>query len=263
LKSHTTQEVSVEAEEHSTGFQTILADIVPPSLVLSSAGWRDVECLNDDLHRVGSIAGCYFSLHRIKRERNKWVVIYYARENHGMGEAVAELRLVVGELFLKADSSSAFGMRAELTSYMPARTKPLVYGKLAPCAKLEIIILKEEKESVFESGCDVDGDYVRASCRQTTNQSALWIRKSTVGKRHYLMIQPNRNRTGQDTAAITSSLDHDELSALEAELPQHWDPSDASAGKTESLVSSLDAARQHGVQDPSVYSCRQWRIRVR
>lgn len=314
LSSHDTREVKIKSEDHdSANFQTKLRNVVPPSLTMSDGGWINMEGLDKDCHRVEAISGCSFNLHRIKRERKKWVIVYYARENHGIGEAVAELRLQVGELYLDGESSGVFGMCAELTSYMPSRTEPRIYGRIAPCAKLIIrardtglpeewagrnktakatvrvegtgtsdsprveVGLKDSvatdirnavvKEKAFkeaksrgearrwlyadnwkqwpskislcvQSGTsalvNLSGEYVRASCRQTTNQSALWIKKGARNERPlYILIQPNVNRTGSSKAVVSCSVNHDDLSSVIAEFPPVWEPCDAFTPKDE------------------------------
>jgi hypothetical protein len=72
------------------------------------------------------------------------------------------------------------------------------------------------------------GDFHRASCRQTTNQSALWVRKGTGGRPPlYLLIQPNVHRTGPDRGILSFSTNHSDHSAIIAWLPRDWQPCDA------------------------------------
>ena len=75
----------------------------------------------------------------------------------------------------------------------------------------------------------IDGDYHRSPCRQTTNQSALWIRHRE-GKNEtplYLIIKPNVGRTGPDAAVISTSISHDDVSAILVSFSTSWQPSDA------------------------------------
>lgn len=50
----------------------------------------------NDRHRVKGLVGSIFSLHRIRRQRRKWIITYYARDHSN--QAVAELRVSVGEV---------------------------------------------------------------------------------------------------------------------------------------------------------------------
>jgi len=63
---HDTREVTLSVAEHCHGsFQAKLRDALPSSLKLSEGGWRDLENLGEDRHRVRSIRNCTFLLHRI------------------------------------------------------------------------------------------------------------------------------------------------------------------------------------------------------
>ena len=319
LESHDTEDVDILAGEHCLGsFQTKLRQIVPPTLVFQKEGIDEIAHLTDDQHRVSTLSNCVFGLHRIKRDRRKWLISYYARDNHGIGEAIAEFRITVGELGLEKaanveESFIEIGMKGELTSFFPARTEPLVYGPLDACAvvivsqgcneilwrgraadttwtfcldgvgatdspRIEVgltdaaeqslvaaskmksnansfkaakdrgeerrwlypkkwkqwpekIQLKATVGSSDQSRSAVDllsGTYERARCRQTTNQSALWIKRgSSEEPSFYILIKPNVNRTGPDTAVVSSSLAHDDTSSILAVLPWDWEPSDA------------------------------------
>ena len=317
LSSHKTRKVHIEND--AVSFQAQLRQIVPPALCLSEELWQCIKALdNDDSHQVGGITGCSFNLHRIKRERRKWVVVFYAKQNHGIGEAVAGIELTIGELFLKG-MEPALGVMVELTSYTPARMEKPVFGLLEPCAKMLLLrnengVAKEQwlgrKKNIemevqitcsgqkdsprIEMGllgevetliCSdvsdkqatafkrakergeerrwiypenwkrwpecitlqvkgsagdasrINGQYVRASCRQTMNQSALWRKRGVVDQETlFLVIRPNVNRTGPDRAVITSSLDHSAHSCIVAEFPTFWQPCDASETKTETLT---------------------------
>lgn len=80
----------------------------------------------------------------------------------------------------------------------------------------------------------VKGLYRRVDCGQTINQAALWIKEATQlfgpavpQPGIYLMLKPNTSRTGGDRAIITTSMDHNDDSAILAELDQTWQPCDA------------------------------------
>ena len=87
---------------------------------------------------------------------------------------------------------------------------------------------------------DISGTYERARCRQTTNQSALWIKRGSAGKPSlYILIHPNVNCTGPDTAVVSSSLAHDDTSSILAVLPWVWQPSDALDPKTYNVTAVI------------------------
>lgn len=144
LDSHKTVEISISSEEHCLAkFQSKLRQLVPPTLVFDAQGIDEIAKLNDDEPRVSGLSNYVFALHRIKRDRKKWSIIYYARDKNGLGEAIAEFRIVVGELERQdiADGDEQrvdVGMRGFLTSFFPAKTEPLVYGPLAPCAVVTV-----------------------------------------------------------------------------------------------------------------------------
>ena len=317
LTSHDTVDIDISNEDHSlSSFQSKLRQIVPPTLVFGKEGIDKIAEMNDDTYRVSGLSNFVFSLHRIKRERRKWLIIYYARDNNGIGEAVAEFRITVGELQCEEiqsfeGSRIEMGMKGELTSYFPARTKPLVYGPLDACA---VVVVLEGSENIRWKVRNVDtvvsslhlegegttdsprvevgltdtaaqslvdasktkfnakhyqaakkrgegrrwlypeqwkqwpekihldatsagsaydstlsGTYERAQCRQSINQSALWIKRGTAEKPTalYILIKPNVHRTGPDVAVISRSSSHEDTSSIVAALPVDWQPSDA------------------------------------
>jgi site-specific DNA-cytosine methylase len=316
LTSHDTIVVDISNEEHNlSSFQSKLRQLVPPTLTFGKEGIGKIAEMNDDTYRVSGLSNFVFSLHRIKRDRRKWVIIYYARDNNGIGEAVAEFCITVGELQCEEiqsfdGSRIEMGMKGELTSYFPARTKPLVYGPLDACAVVvvlegsdiihwkarnadTVVSLHLEGEGTTDSprvevgltdtaakslvdaskkkfnakhyqaakkrgeerrwlyperwkqwpekiylnatsagsayDSTLSGTYERARCRQTINQSALWIKRGTAKKPSalYLLIKPNIHRTGPDYAVISRSSSHKDTSSIVAVLPVDWQPSDA------------------------------------
>ena len=138
-------------------FENKLRNFVPPSLVFNKEGLESIAQMNKDCHRVSGLSGLMFSLHRIRRQRRKWIITYYARDS--LSQAVAEFRLTVGEIktedarniscTVKGDftssvhsptsSTTTVGLLTELTSFLPAKTAPLVYGLLEPCIVKKII----------------------------------------------------------------------------------------------------------------------------
>jgi site-specific DNA-cytosine methylase len=86
---------------------------------------------------------------------------------------------------------------------------------------------------------EINGDYKRAACRQTTNQSALWIKHGNKDRPAlYLIIKPNVGRTGPDTAIISRSISHEDFGAILVSIPS-WQPSHA----LDSSKHSMDAEK--------------------
>ena len=78
----------------------------------------------------------------------------------------------------------------------------------------------------------IGGSYHRSTCRQTTNQSALWIRSGDTTR--YIIIKPNVHRTGPDECVLSESIDYNDSSSILAYFPRGWQPEDAfSTGETE------------------------------
>lgn len=75
----------------------------------------------------------------------------------------------------------------------------------------------------------VCGVYKRAGCRQTTNQSALWIKEDAGDDlpTTYILIKPNVNRTGPDAVIVSTSISHEDSSCILAVFPSSWQPCDA------------------------------------
>jgi hypothetical protein len=109
-----------------SSFENKLRYFVPPLLYFNKEG---LECiaLNKDRHRVMGLVGLMFSLHKIRRQRRKWIITYYARDH--LNQAVAEFRVTVGEIITSELSSSVqannLGVLGEFTSFLPAKTDPL------------------------------------------------------------------------------------------------------------------------------------------
>jgi hypothetical protein len=294
-------------------FETKLRSIVPLSLYLGKDGIDKIADVEGDRFRIRGLDKFNFGLHRIKRDRAKWLIIYCARDNNGVGEPVAELRITVGETRrVQACEPDVLGLLCELTSFMPARSEPLQYGKLTPCCQIFVpcltnesaptigdnswqvrkhelcstitlsghgytdshrkdvgwteevaaaleynakdkantkhyeaaLVRKEERRWCYPKNWKkwpesirircfekidprVPGKYHRASCRQTTNQSALWIKQVGGEPSVYLLLRPNFNRTGGDNAIISTSIDYNDTRCILAELDPYWQPCDA------------------------------------
>ncbi|KAL3914572.1 MAG: hypothetical protein SGARI_000052 [Bacillariaceae sp.] len=287
--------------------------MAPSLLVFGSGGVQFLANLNGkDTHRVKDLDKFVFHLQKIQRRRQKWELLYFARDRDGVGEVVAGFKVSVGEISRESQSEThmpRLGLKGELVSYFPAKTAPLVRGLLKPCAVLTIDAgkngqakweaisspttvdlsvsgidpeasnryelglldkahddlkwwarngpqkkhyknalerknrLAEERRWTYPEdwkewpatlqvessadGLDIEGTYQRASCRQTINQSALWIREAGSKASRYLIIKPNVGRTGPDTAIISASISPDDVSDILVSLPSWWQPCDA------------------------------------
>lgn len=139
-------------------FENKLRNIVPPLLFFNKEGLEYVATVtNKDRHRVRGLVGAMLSLHKIRRQRRKWVITYYIRDN--INQAVAEFRVTVGEISTagavataSANSfpSNKLGVLGEFTSFLPAKTEPLVYGQLDPCIHKQVL-LKQDGLSIDET----------------------------------------------------------------------------------------------------------------
>ncbi|KAI2506740.1 pyrimidine dimer repair by nucleotide-excision repair [Fragilaria crotonensis] len=83
--------------------------------------------------RVNGLDTLVFQLHRLKRGRKKWDLIYYARDNNGVGENMAEFKISVGEMGRKEKAQPRWVLPL-LKSFMPARSEPLLFGLIDACA---------------------------------------------------------------------------------------------------------------------------------
>lgn len=77
----------------------------------------------------------------------------------------------------------------------------------------------------------VGGTYIRADCRQTVNQDALWIRRD--GPPLHLLIKPQVSRTGPDFAIVSRSISATDDSSIVAILPEFWQPEDTLVDKSQ------------------------------
>ena len=157
--SHDINELILTNEVHAhEKFETKLRSIMPANLILSQDGINEISAVGKDKHRVAGLSEFMFSLHRMKREQNKWVIVYYAREG-GIGEAVGEFKITIGEVESRSQAATILGVQGELTSFFPAKKDPLVYGRIRPCARLRLLegeskmtwLVKETESSTFLS----------------------------------------------------------------------------------------------------------------
>lgn len=324
LDSHVTKEIYISPDTHNNGkFRSRLLSVAAnKAFVFSKEGIQEIASLGDgeDTHRVSGLSNYKFCFHDIKRSSSnkKWIIVYYAREGF-VDEPVAEFRISIGELKrenLMEAKDVEIGVMGELVSFLPAKTAPLVYGKLDSCATVTVrkdsqdvcwegkgpdsvvclivkgegseesprvemglsdaaadslveatrgssnrkhfqsavkrgekrrwtyptnwkewptkITIQRELSDMLDETLEHDAKYIlgtyrRAGCRQTTNQSALWI-KEDIGDglpTMYILVQPNENRTGPDTVIVSSSISHKDTSCIRAIFSRFWDPCDA------------------------------------
>jgi SNF2-related domain len=136
LDGHEMVEVHLCYQVHACcDMQLKLRSIAPSSLMISKEGFQEIASLQEDRARVSGLHDLEFQLHRLKRNRRKWDIIYYARDNNGIGENLAEFKISVGEIERKERGATLLGVTAELKSFLPAKTEPLHYGIIAPCAR--------------------------------------------------------------------------------------------------------------------------------
>ncbi|KAL7533584.1 hypothetical protein ACHAXR_005329, partial [Thalassiosira sp. AJA248-18] len=135
LDSHNIHDVVLSKEAHDpAAFQVQLRSLMPANLILCKDGLDEIAANANDKYRVAHLSNYIFGLHRIKRGRRKWIAVYYAREG-GIGEAVSEFKITVGELEGRTEAADrVIGVQGELTSFFPARQEPIVLGALSPCA---------------------------------------------------------------------------------------------------------------------------------
>jgi hypothetical protein len=163
---------------HIGTFQTKIRSIVPPSLYFTKEAIDAIAEVANDRYRIRGLEKFNFGLHRIKRDRRKWLVIYYARENNGLGEAVAEIRISVGQT--KRSEHSSLGVLCELTSFMPARTEPLEFGKLASCCKIYVPYQKRTSANASSPAWEIKMPKTRAKI-QLSGQGTTPSHRVEVG----------------------------------------------------------------------------------
>lgn len=144
LKSHETEEVVLPHDQHDLGpFQTKIRSLLPATLIFTEEDLSKVDEAKqqrqNDNQRITHLSKRPFYLHRIYRDFKKWIVLYYARES---GNPIGEIRLTLGEL-QRLDEASfknqhEVGLRVDVTSFLPARREPLIFGKLDPSLTFDI-----------------------------------------------------------------------------------------------------------------------------
>ena len=157
VDSHAITEHILSNEVHSQEeFEMKLRSIMPANLILGRDGVNEIAAINKDKYRVAGLSDYMFSLHRIKRDRRKWIALYYAREGR-IGETIGEFKFTIGELERKSEGAAAvIGVQGELTSFFPAKRKPLCYGPIQPCARTRLCQGESEMAWIAKAP-DTDG----------------------------------------------------------------------------------------------------------
>jgi hypothetical protein len=79
----------VERINNSSDIQSKLRNIIPSTLYLEKGGILQLAGLRNDEARVRGLEKFVFQLHRLKRERKRMAIVYYAKDNNGVGENIA------------------------------------------------------------------------------------------------------------------------------------------------------------------------------
>ena len=126
LRGHEMAEVELSDEVHnSSDIQLKLRNIAPSTLLFNREGILEVAALRDGEMRLNGLDTLVFQLHRLKRGRKKWDLVYYARDNNGVGDNIAEFKISVGEMRRKEKGSAALGVIAELKSFIDRKSTRL------------------------------------------------------------------------------------------------------------------------------------------
>jgi hypothetical protein len=125
-------------------FYNKLRTNVPNTFAFSNELFEFISKVEEDKYRFEPLHGAVFKLDRIKRDRMKWKVFYYARANvpNGLGDKVAEFVITLGEIGRKTNrglSGIKYGLLGEIRSFLPARVEPTIRGIIEPCAYVKVI----------------------------------------------------------------------------------------------------------------------------
>jgi len=248
LKSHDTESITV-GDRTQGAFKAKLQNIVPTSIIFDEAGIKE---LSTD-HRAQDLDKFVFNLHRIQRGRRTWRIVYYAKADAGTGEPIAQFVVSVGEVAAKGvDDGIQLGVNGTLTSFLPAKLPPLVYGPLSPCAKVRVLMGSEDGELVWSQKMKtkttdlvVEGAGESPSFRAETgiNDDAPAALVATSKTKYYQKIIATAKQRGEERRWF---------------YPDNW-----KVWPKKIIISggSIDAATVHGVFVRS--DCRQTTNQVR
>ncbi|OEU08217.1 hypothetical protein FRACYDRAFT_212855 [Fragilariopsis cylindrus CCMP1102] len=154
LDSLDVEEITIQSpkERDPSVFENELRNVLPPTIVFK----EDETMMEKDGDgilfpsggNIGEDAPCkklpHFALHRIRRQRRSWLVIYYARDS--IDQPIAEFKLRIGEISTQRSSEVELGVQGEFKSFLPARMKPYRYGPLDPIAKISVRVSNKNEE---------------------------------------------------------------------------------------------------------------------
>jgi hypothetical protein len=154
LDSLDIEEITIQSpkERDLSVFENQLRNVLPPTIVFK----EDETMMEKDGDgvlfpsggNIGEDAPCkklpHFALHRIRRQRRSWLVIYYARDS--IDQPIAEFKLRIGEISTQISSEAELGVQGEFKSFLPARMKPYRYGPLDPIAKISVRVNNKNEE---------------------------------------------------------------------------------------------------------------------
>jgi len=299
VSCHKMKEQNIQRSRHGVTMMR-LRQIAPSQMQLSSK----TEGIDNVTNDIDSLLGQTFSLHRIKSDRQKWVLIYYARSRSGSHAKLGEFKISVGELC--RSPGAAVGVQCDVTSFQPAMSNPATFGPLQSSAKFSLVSGQSEaavwstrrasssisarvegfeqedclrvevgleegiedelvnavfsrkdfkeassrgeserwvyperwqhwpKKVVVSLAGNLDGEYYRISCRQTSNLSAIWSREGEEAM--FIISLPTASRTAPDRFVFSSSMSCKDFSAVVAKLPEFWQPSHCFLDESKAVV---------------------------
>ena len=116
LKAYATRAFAMcNGDVERSQMQSKLHSILPTSIVFG----EEVNRLSPE-QRARNLDKFVFSLHRIRRDRKAWRIVYYARVDGGTGEAIAEFTITLGEIERRGNADT-LGVQGLLTSFLPAK----------------------------------------------------------------------------------------------------------------------------------------------
>jgi hypothetical protein len=191
-------------------FYNKLRSSVPNAFVFSKEMFEYISSIEDDKYRFERLSGAVFKLDRIKRDRMKWKVFYYARANvpNGLGDKVAEFVITLGEIGRKTNrpegsSGIEYGLLGEIRSFLPARVEPTIRGIIEPCAYVKVIRSNSEwkvRTSTLTAKLKVVGSGETESFRAevgVNDLAAKQLKEATVSKTNQKHFEAAKKRKEQ------------------------------------------------------------------
>jgi len=159
-----------------SNFENELRTVLPSNIFFKESTF---DALKEKGHRFQVRERQAFSLHRIRRFRRYWAVVYFARDE--LDQPIAELTIRIGEVSTQmldedevtrkiqnngADRDDAdgkvdqYGVFATLKSFLPARVEPYEYGTLDPSAKLQVLLSSNIETDDSETSMSHDDEWL-------------------------------------------------------------------------------------------------------